>query len=77
VKPVAAFALFALAQFVALIVSFFLFAAAAFAGDQHDPEMYWWAAGGILILASPAAGFGLLWLRQRRSRDAVTQPDSH
>jgi hypothetical protein len=63
---VAALALFAVAQFAALIASFFFFAAAAFAGDQRDPAMYWFAAAGILILASPVAGFGAWWYRARR-----------
>jgi hypothetical protein len=63
----AALALFAIAQFAALIGSFFFFAAAAFAGDQRDPEMYLWAAGGVLLLGAPAAGFGLWWHRSRRN----------
>jgi hypothetical protein len=77
VKIAAALLLFALAQFSALIVSFFCFAAAAFAGDQRDPAMYGWAAAGILVLATPAAGFGVWWWRKQRSREGLAQPDNH
>ena len=73
-KSAAALALFAVAQFAALIVSFFFFAAGAFAGDQRDPAMYWLAAAGIVILGSPAVGAGIWWYRGRAARAATKPP---
>jgi hypothetical protein len=74
VKSAAALALFAVAQFAALIVSFFFFAAGSFSGDQRDPAMYWLAAAGIVILGSPAVGAGIWWYRGRAKRAAATEP---
>ena len=69
-RVAAAIALFAVGQFSALIVAFFLFAAAAFAGDQRDPAAYWWAAAGCAVLASPGVALGFWW-RARRNQDAA------